>query len=247
LRKGRRLSFVVMNINLVARPAITRPLTSHLPWPSCPAIVGRRYESSFRRTKQRLRIKPDASFALTQSSPQKDHIVFNPPSSAPSVYHTPYKFLPKDDRRRDLLAPSHQSTSTPPPRLPPPVRKVRHEQNTQLGENDVAEIRRLRGEDPVRWSRVALAEKFGCAPYFVALICQASRKHRDAQAALHEEARAKWGRRKTMARQDRTRRRETWGRDDDVKEEPRTLRSFGRPMGLEQSTSDRIRNQRAIR
>jgi hypothetical protein len=34
--------------------------------------------------------------------PTSSHIIFNPPASAPNVYHTPLKFLPRTDKRRNL-------------------------------------------------------------------------------------------------------------------------------------------------
>ena len=61
-----------------------------------------RQESSYRRSKQRLNIKPHPS--LLQQNQLQDHIIFNPPSSMPSVLHTPLKFLPKEDPRRPLSA-----------------------------------------------------------------------------------------------------------------------------------------------
>src|SRR5690348_14225955 len=73
-------------------------------------ISTRRNESSFRRTKKKLNVKPDASFVFSKDSPATDHIIFNPPSSAPSVLHTPLKFLPKEDQRRQLFSVAKNST-----------------------------------------------------------------------------------------------------------------------------------------
>ena len=71
------------------------------------AIESRRSQSSYRRSKPRLRVKPDASFGPSSDQSQ-EHIIYNPPSSAPSVYQTPSKFLPADDVRRTL----HPKTSS---------------------------------------------------------------------------------------------------------------------------------------
>jgi hypothetical protein len=48
---------------------------------------------------------PEAPSMKTMKSdgPKTSHIVFNPPPSAPNVYHTPLKFLPQDDIRRKLF------------------------------------------------------------------------------------------------------------------------------------------------
>ncbi|KKY20274.1 putative 60s ribosomal protein [Diplodia seriata] len=64
----------------------------------------RRHESTARRQLNRLRSVPIAPSATPLPAHTADHIVFNPPSSAPSVYHTPLKFLPAHDRRRELYA-----------------------------------------------------------------------------------------------------------------------------------------------
>jgi hypothetical protein len=65
---------------------------------------GARQQSSTSRTKKALIVPPHAAFFKLNGSsgprPTTDQIIFNPPSSAPSVYHTPFKFLPKSDPRR---------------------------------------------------------------------------------------------------------------------------------------------------
>ncbi len=172
-----------------------------------------RHESSFRRTKQRLRVKPEAS-SFSEPSIRQDHIVFNPPSSAPSVYHTPSKFLPKNDQRQSLFASRVSSSSNPPTTtaLPPPIRKP-YEKKYHLTEADIAEIRRLRKEDPGLWTREKLAKKFDCSNFFIAIVCEASKEHKESQLRVLETVKSRWGRRRREAREDRTRRRESWGRD----------------------------------
>ncbi|KAI9709205.1 MAG: hypothetical protein M1812_007728 [Candelaria pacifica] len=170
-----------------------------------------RHESSFRRTKQRLRLKPEASFA--EPSTRQDHIVFNPPSSEPSVYHTPSKFLPKNDQRQNpSTTRTSDDPSTPKIYLPPPVRKP-YEKKYHLTEADISEIRRLRKEDPGVWTREKLAKKFNCSNLFVGIVCEASKEHKEKQLRILEAVKSRWGRRRREAREDRTRRRETWGRD----------------------------------
>lgn len=179
----------------------------------------KRYESSSRRTTKRLRTKTDPSF--TSSIPQSqlnDHIVFNPPSSAPSPFHTPPAFLPVGDPRRKLLAQSHQHANPyddEDRHLPPliPGHKP-YEKKYHLGEKEIEEIRRLRTEDPNTWSRKRLADKFECSPYFVGLVCPASKEKVDQDREVIENIKAKWGRRKTYAREDRDKRRQSWGRDE---------------------------------
>ena len=179
--------------------------------PVCTARVFRRSESSFRRTKQRLRVKPDASFTSAPNSPRQDHIIFNPPSSAPSVYHTPLKFMPLADKRRELL--SAISTDSSASRLPPAIRAP-HEKQYHLTSEDIAEIRRLRKENPEVWTRAKLAKQFDCSSLFIGIVCEASREHNEKQAKILEDIKSRWGRRRRTAREDRVRRRELWGMDE---------------------------------
>ncbi|KAI9805710.1 MAG: hypothetical protein M1833_005203 [Piccolia ochrophora] len=155
-----------------------------------------------------------ASFLTSPTSPQQDHIVFNPPSSAPSVYHTPSKFLPKDDRRRELFsALSDTSDALSQTNLPPPVRTP-YEKKYHLVEKDFEEIRRLRREDPEEWSKEKLAKKFECSALFVGIVCQATKQRKEEQKQMLEAVKSRWGRRRRTAREDRTRRRESWGREE---------------------------------
>ncbi|KAF1936502.1 hypothetical protein EJ02DRAFT_303823, partial [Clathrospora elynae] len=178
---------------------------------------------------------PEApSYTSDSSTPT---LIFNPPSSAPSVYHTPLKFLPKEDKRRQLYAAAQQHANTAahrrqmspiaapgtplsspsflPPRptsaLPAPISEP-YEKTYHLSEEDVAEIRRLRASDPDTWTRVKLAEKFGCSQFFVGMVSKAPEKAA-AVSKEHEDARRKWGPRRKIAREDRERRKVLWGRD----------------------------------
>ncbi|KKZ62077.1 hypothetical protein EMCG_03440 [[Emmonsia] crescens] len=177
------------------------------------ALVCRRYQSTFRRLKQRLRVKPDASFSpLPPNSP--DQIIYNPPSSAPSVYHTPTKFLPPDDVRRKLRASSlaGEPLLQQPSRLP---LVLRHKSQTKhiLGEQEIAEMRQLRLEDPMKWSRYALAQRFGCSTHFVMQVCDAGPQKKAIQQQVLEAIKSRWGKKRTIAREDRELRKELWARD----------------------------------
>ena len=206
-----------MSISLSSRPVSSLPFL--LPsFSSLVVYVPRRNESSARRTTKRLRSKPDASFTSSIPPSQiNDHIVFNPPSSAPSPYHTPPVFLPPNDPRRALLAQSHKHANPydqPGRHLPPIIPKHRpYEKKYHLGQKEIEEIRRLRSEDPYKWTRAKLAEKFECSQFFVGMVAEASAEKKLAEQRKLEEIRGKWGRRRTYAREDRTKRRELWGKD----------------------------------
>ncbi|KAF2718768.1 hypothetical protein K431DRAFT_287371 [Polychaeton citri CBS 116435] len=187
----------------------------------------RRQNSSFRRTRKALRVNPDESF-LPSKTESSDHIIFNPPSSAPSVYHTPSKFLPKNDPRRKLhlytrlstsnvapaasalkANPASESSSSKVPSLPSAVRPE-YQKKYHLTQEQIDEIKRLRAEDPRQWTRVRLAEKFQCSQFFVSLCCCAPQIKAERERDL-EEIKKRWGRRKTEAREDRQIRKAQWG------------------------------------
>ncbi|OAK99604.1 hypothetical protein IQ06DRAFT_337071 [Phaeosphaeriaceae sp. SRC1lsM3a] len=202
--------------------------------PSLTPLTQCRHEST-RRRHQKLLALPEAPSYTSDTS--KPTLIFNPPSSAPSPYHTPLKFLPAHDTRRALSSsvlhqatasaqrlqtskvaapgtPLHTSSHLPPrPRtaLPEPVRAP-YEKKYHLGEKEIREIRELRARDPDTWTRVRLAEKFGCSQFFVGLVAKSADKAERVQRG-HEEVRRRWGQRKREAREDRGRRKEMWGRD----------------------------------
>jgi Mitochondrial ribosomal protein subunit L20 len=197
---------------LVARPQ-KRGWDDMLPLISC------RHQSSYRRTRSRLNIKPDASFLPSTTEPH-DHIIYNPPPSAPNVYHTPTIFLPKTDRRRQF----HQvaipadprislASSASPSELSPPARKP-YEKRYHLTKEDMKEMRRLRREDPIEWSAKKLAKKYDCSSLFVGFVTEGIAKEKqEQQKQVIEVIRSNWGVKRRTAREDRALRKERWGRD----------------------------------
>lgn len=190
------------------RPFVTLPFL--LPsWTDTLALGSRRCQSSYRRTKQRLRVKPDASFGPSQQG--RDHIIHNPPSSAPSVYHTPNKFLPPNDARKTMRV--HTAADYNAHNLPN-VHKVEAERKYHLNPSDIDEIRKLRLADPMTWSRHKLAKRFECSPLFIAMVCEASAEKKQIQKQVLEAVQSRWGPKRRMAREDRQLRRAAWGRDE---------------------------------
>ncbi|OJK00612.1 hypothetical protein ASPACDRAFT_77465 [Aspergillus aculeatus ATCC 16872] len=174
-------------------------------------LTSRRSQSSYRRTKQRLRVKPDASFGSSLGQVERDHIVYNPPSSSPSVYHTPAKFLPSDDIRRSLVGDTSISQQNHAELAS--LNKSPGPKRYHLNPSDVLEIRRLRTSDPMTWSRSKLAKRFDCSPLFISMVCGASREKKEMQKQVLEAVQSRWGTKRRMAREDRTLRKESWGRD----------------------------------
>ncbi|KAI0881731.1 mitochondrial ribosomal protein subunit L20-domain-containing protein [Annulohypoxylon maeteangense] len=174
-----------------------------------------RHQSTTARTKRALKIAPHPSFLNTPQT--GSHVIFNPPSSKPSVYHTPFKFLPRSDprRRANLTQLFRSSADVPnaspttasgtntadlPPQLPEPERKY------NVTKEQVAEMRALRSRDPERWSVLKLAERYDCRPLFVMMCCRASAEHKDRERERLEAVKARWGPMKTLAREDRKKR-----------------------------------------
>lgn len=210
---------IVPRLSYASLPSLPFPSSSspYLPFRALP-LSFHRHQSNARRTTKRLRVKPDPTFT-SSIAPENvhDHIVFNPPSSVPSVYETPVAFLPPNDPRRQLLAQSHRHANPyngpEARRLPPPVRATQ-EKKYHLTPKEIEEIRQLRTEDPFTWTRKKLAEKFVCSQFFVGMVCEASKERKEQQKQVLENVKEKWGRRKRYAREDRAKRRELWGKDE---------------------------------
>lgn len=222
-------------LSSVLRPSIPSSETAIFVCRTC-----RRNAATSRRTRKLLRVKADSSFAPSKTETQ-DHIIFNPPSSAPNVYHTPAKFLPPSDPRRAIL--QQRETPIPTPkeetatqeetcapsilamlaarggqRASPPAQSLStvrppHEKKYHLKQEQIDEIRRLRAEDPRKWTRVRLAEKFECSQFFVSLCCSAPEIKKEQDLEL-EKIKSRWGRRKTEARLARKERKKLWGQDN---------------------------------
>ncbi|KAL4864959.1 hypothetical protein BDV12DRAFT_175347 [Aspergillus spectabilis] len=196
-------------ITVTKRPLVGLPFLL----PSCESISLelRRSQSSYRRTKQRLRVKPDASFGLPSGKTQ-DQIIYNPPSSSPSVYHTPTKFLPPNDVRKSLRADTPANAQVV--EELPSVYKSSVEKRYHLSPSEIKEIRNLRLSDPMTWSRSKLARRFDCSPIFIAMVCEASPQKKEIQKQVLEAVQSRWGAKRRMAREDRKLRKESWGRDE---------------------------------
>ena len=189
---------------------------------SCLSTTSKRHASSYRRNRSRLNVKPDPAFLPSKTEPH-DHIIYNPPPSMPNPYHTPAMFLPKNDKRRQVLPPvsptkallSKTPAVTPSGdvRLPPPVRKP-YEKRYHLKEADLDEMRRLRTEDPFEWSAKKLAKKFDCSVMFVSMATDGiAKESKELQERVTDIVKSRWGVKRRQAREDRQIRREQWYKD----------------------------------
>lgn len=228
----------------LSRLEISRP--THFPpsslRPHLQPITQRRHASTPRRTRKLLNLAPAPvlpesrrQHAVTGGSgrswrprdvPDGDTIVYNPPSSAPNVYHTPSIFLPRNDPRRKaaqaaqdavkLIKTEHgtlnQAEGPGMSNLPPLFTKPK-EKKHHLTAVEIEEIRRLRQEDETKWTRATLAAKFNCSPFFIAIVVEASEQRRAAVRKAIELRKMTWGPKRTKARLDRQKRRELWKYD----------------------------------
>ncbi|KAL8376434.1 hypothetical protein RB595_007497 [Gaeumannomyces hyphopodioides] len=211
-----------MEAQLLLRTAASRPLVAAGRLGSRTPLLcqqQRRTKLTTNRLKRALNIPPHPDFITDPSLSQGDVVIFNPPASEPSVYHTPFKFLPKNDpRRRSNLANLFASVSSSPSphtgdaaalssdSLP----AVRAPTSRLVTEAEVREMREKRAADHKRWSVTALAREYKTTKTFVMLATGTAKMtphKREMQAEL-EKVKERWGPKRIKAREDRDRRRE---------------------------------------
>ncbi|KIK69627.1 hypothetical protein GYMLUDRAFT_34012, partial [Collybiopsis luxurians FD-317 M1] len=109
--------------------------------------------------------------ATVTALPDEDlTFIHRPPPTAPSpISYTTNPVSP-------LLRPSAQPTSSP---LPPLSRPSADKPSpAPLTPQQITEIRQLRLQNPTKWTRSKLAEKFGCTQQFVALVAATKKSTR---------------------------------------------------------------------
>jgi hypothetical protein len=206
-----------MEARIISRPAarlassarLTNPISHH-------GMTITRGHKTTARTKRSLNIAPHPSFIHPSSQAGflgQDRIIFNPPAAEPSVHHTPFKFLPKSDPRRRanlhvLFGNGDATAATSEATLPPKLNVPSRNPSYHLTREDAEEIRRLRAEDPVKWSVNRLAEKFKCSEVFITICTPAPREHKERLQKRLEAVKSRWGPIRTKARQERVRRKD---------------------------------------
>ncbi|KAG6001847.1 hypothetical protein E4U21_003775 [Claviceps maximensis] len=212
-----------MDLRFLARPLAQLLTTARRT--QTPLITQRGHKTTA-RTKRALKIAPHDSFLPTRTAPfpAADTIIYNPPSSEASPAHTPFIFLPPSDPRRLALLRIRKtlgaaaaaaaeinpgqggegdSVAGTAAELPPMMKYKRRTARYHLTEEHVEEIRRLRAEDPIRWSVGRLAAKFDCSDVFVKMVAPASKEHHEWLQAKLERKMARWGPKRIQAREDR--------------------------------------------
>lgn len=89
--------------------------------------------------------------------------------------------------------------------LPPEMKYPRRTAAYGLQEEDMLEMRKLRNEDPLKWSVNALARKFNCSTVFVKIAAPAPKEHHEWLDAKRERKKQRWGAIKLKAMENRRR------------------------------------------
>ncbi|KZT51421.1 hypothetical protein CALCODRAFT_414006, partial [Calocera cornea HHB12733] len=108
--------------------------------------------------------------------------------------------------------PSAASSSTETVPLPPPMRKPREEKKNTVGPEVIAEIRRLRLEDPDINLPSVLAKQFGVSAQFVRIAAPLPKAiaRRHMEEYLASQGKEKWGYKKRLIRETRQKRKDYW-------------------------------------
>ncbi|KAH8672992.1 mitochondrial ribosomal protein subunit L20-domain-containing protein [Ilyonectria robusta] len=199
-----------MEFRALARPAARLLNTTRAT--TLPLIPVRGHKTTA-RTKRSLKIAAHDSFLPNRQTafPAEDSIIYNPPSSEASPEHTPFLFLPSNDARRAAFTRlRHIADSPAAPKkvseLPKEVQYKRRTPSYHLGAEEIKEMKRLRNEDPFKWTSYALAEKFQCSSVFVRMAAPAPAEYLKALKDKSERREGRWGHIRTKAREDRKRR-----------------------------------------
>jgi hypothetical protein len=149
----------------------------------------------------------DNPSATVTNLPDEDlTFIHRPPPTAPSpVSYTTNPVSPL------LKSPAESSSSPLPPVLRPSAGKP---SPARLTAEQIAELRRLRSLDPVKWTRGRLAQKFDCTQHFVALVAATKKSTRkklvQRRDEEHEANRAKWSEKKSLVVAISQKRRQYW-------------------------------------
>ncbi|KAH9060500.1 mitochondrial ribosomal protein subunit L20-domain-containing protein [Lactarius vividus] len=144
--------------------------------------------------------------AVTTSLPEDLTFIHRSPPSA----STPFSYT-SNPTSPLLLAESPPAAASF--SLPPRVLRPKSPPN-QLSEEQIKEMRRLRAEDPTRYTRSKLSKMFGCSIAFVGFMAPLDLpRHKEALERLnqiHEKMRALWGEKAALIHDIRKKRKKYW-------------------------------------
>ena len=89
------------------------------------------------------------------------------------------------------------------------------ENRVPVTQEQLVEMRKLRKEDPWKWSNLALQKKYDCSHMVVTWATKGGflKEKAEQQKAVTEFVKSRWGKIRRVAREDRALRKERWFRD----------------------------------
>lgn len=180
--------------------------------------------------KPRLSLRPLLQIRHSSRLPERppyrapDPLVNNPhaqyqslPNDLTFIHRPPPSAAPPESFTTMPASPLLNFSSTPADSdsLPPVLFDVSHKiPSKRVSDQEIAEMRRLRAQNPKKWTSGMLAKKFGCTRHFVRMFAGLSKEEkRKALAkrdAEHGANRAKWGEKRLLQKEIRTKRKEFW-------------------------------------
>lgn len=144
--------------------------------------------------------------ATYESLPDDLTFIHRPPPSAPTPES--YTTLPASPLLRPVANASSEA------RLPPELFPHKKTAPEWMSQENIEKMKKLRAEDPVKWTAGKLAKEFGCTQSFARIVArlpkQAKREALARREAEHSTHREKWGEKKLLQKQFQERRREFW-------------------------------------
>lgn len=159
------------------------------------------------RVPNKFNNKSSASNVKPTFTPGLHH---HPAPSAGNI-ETPDVFLPQNDPRKGLDLSGR--TSALKPSLAPPLSTPR-DTNYNLTPQQVEEIRSLRMNEPEKWTRRALAERFGVSGFTISLVADANPERSAEMQSRLGQIKSMWSEGRKKARIEREKRKEAWYRDE---------------------------------
>ncbi|GBC02611.1 hypothetical protein RclHR1_04700013 [Rhizophagus clarus] len=93
--------------------------------------------------------------------------------------------------------------------LPPPLKPIK-KKSYHLTQEQINEIKQLREQDPIKWTRKNLAEKFECSQFYIGIVAPVTEERRIELEEEYNQKINEMGWKKRFVRNERVRRRELW-------------------------------------
>ncbi|KAJ1032691.1 hypothetical protein NDA16_000713 [Ustilago loliicola] len=154
-----------------------------------------------RRPRDPLDASPDAT---RHTLPTGETFIVRPSPSAAPVRSTIYQPQPL------LTAQPASDTSSLPPALRPRSHRASQANKGVITPEQIAEIQRLRKQDPITNTKSKLAQQFNCSPLFISIVAPLPKAVRQVKKQQDDLKKQSWGLNKRVARAEREERRLLW-------------------------------------